>query len=742
MARDPQSKRIQVQRAILKKVDATLKISRLTLSLSEELIVMNRTLPRQEVIDTKAKKHAWIPQTAPNCFSGLETDLCTEPEYLLKLIDLCVPITAESTFPDRFRGELYLSIPAMETEYGRKRQEPQVSSRLVSSRLVSSGRMSRHAMKIDRRKLRKTKNLIVVRVKMDTLIKSNEFCNATPFMNRPIEAQDQRSCSQPRKTEGQVRSETDEKISLTTRKYLKSLLATDLTIILLDYLNYYNCTGLCARTGVSTCATENGDDVDDKAARRGKEDDEGEMCSRHDVDTSRKKGMAHLESLDLEDGPRQAEREASRSSLDFPTRSQIPHFRDKRSTDDILIYTSIFGNRDKQAIHKNKLNKVTETGVVIAQVLDKWKEVGLIGRHYFFMAQLVLISEMQQFSCICKCFKLKKILDQQPTSTEAKLCRQALTSFTENSASSLVFVIMRGGSSRSLTFSVRSLAKVNRLNLYLDVGNRSRHHRHRSPERHRIVVQNRCNDCRRDSVPCHRRGTCSKTTSAWTPRSACRRCPIMLMFTTKFMLILMLQRTVYLHIGHIEEDHAVRSSAYLPSRVLFNESVGQLSSSELSLHCDTPSQRDSKETYVLCHQCCDVCFLSWESNPLRLRCLRSLLNQPNLHHRDVPYLICFVIVFVLLENQFLDDTDTRFGIWHFRLIKSMISFISNKELIPVGGGVVVVDSNVHQRFIFNERRTSKDRYLVSDAAIDVRTHKVHCNTIDSIVTAHVTALED
>jgi len=41
----------------------------------------------------------------------------------------------------------------------------------------------------------------------------------------------------------------------------------------------------------------------------------------------------------------------------------------------------------------------------VAQVLDKWKEVGLIGRHYFFMAQLVLISEMQQFSCICVSLK-------------------------------------------------------------------------------------------------------------------------------------------------------------------------------------------------------------------------------------------------------------------------------------------------------------------------------------------------
>ncbi|KYQ47142.1 hypothetical protein ALC60_13888 [Trachymyrmex zeteki] len=253
-----------------------------------------------------------------------------------KLIDLCVPITAESTFSDRFRGELYL------------------------------GRMSRHAMKIDRRKLRKQKNLIVLRMEMETLIRSNEFCNATPFMNR-------------------------------------------------------NCTGLC--------------------------------------------------------------------------------------------------------------------------------------------------------------------------------CRQASTSFTENSAS-----------------------------------------------------------------------------SQW------------------IMLIFMLQRTVYLHIGHIVifVRRRSRSSAYLPSRVLFNESVGQLSSSELSLHCDTPSHRDSRETYVLCRQYCDVCFLSWESNPLRLRCLRSLLNQPNLHHRyfrknskgkyflnNVPYLIYFVIVFVLFENQSLDDTDTRFGIWHFRLIKSMISFISN-----------------------------------------------------------------
>ncbi|KYN44708.1 hypothetical protein ALC56_00703 [Trachymyrmex septentrionalis] len=262
-----------------------------------------------------------------------------------KLIDLCVPITAESTFPDRFRGELYLSIPAMEI-----------------------------------------KNLIVPRMKMDTLIKSNEFCNATPFMNRPIEVEDQRSCSQPRKTEG-------------------------------------------------------------------------------------------LESLDLEDGPRQAEREASRSSLNFPTRSQIPHFRGKRSTDDILIYTFIFGNRfgiSKPCRYENCKDKLNIFHYKVAQVLDKWKEVGLIGRHYFFMAQLVLISEIQQFSCTCI-----KILDQQPTTTKAKLCRQASTSFTE-------------------------------------------------------------------------------------------------------------QR--------------------------FN---------------------------------------------------------------DVPYLICFVIVFVLLEDQSLDDTDTRFGIWHFRLINSMISFISN-----------------------------------------------------------------
>jgi len=86
---------------------------------------------------------------------------------------------------------------------------------------------------------------------------------------------------------------------------------------------------------------------------------------------------------------------------------------------------------------------------------------------------------------------------------------------------------MRSGSSRSLTFSARSLAKVNRLNLYLDVGNRSRHHHHRSPERHRTAVPNRCNDCRRDSVPCHRRGTCSKTTSVWSLRSACRRYPVL-----------------------------------------------------------------------------------------------------------------------------------------------------------------------------------------------------------------------
>lgn len=34
----------------------------------------------------------------------------------------------------------------------------------------------------------------------------------------------------------------------------------------------------------------------------------------------------------------------------------------------------------------------------IARVLDKWREVGIIGQYYFFTAQLVLISEMQQFS--------------------------------------------------------------------------------------------------------------------------------------------------------------------------------------------------------------------------------------------------------------------------------------------------------------------------------------------------------
>lgn len=51
-----------------------------------------------------------------------------------------------------------------------------------------------------------------------------------------------------------------------------------------------------ARTGVSTCATEDVDDVvDDVVARRDeKEGGEGEMCSRHDVDTSRKKGTAHV----------------------------------------------------------------------------------------------------------------------------------------------------------------------------------------------------------------------------------------------------------------------------------------------------------------------------------------------------------------------------------------------------------------------------------------------------------------
>ncbi|KYM93873.1 hypothetical protein ALC62_15575 [Cyphomyrmex costatus] len=329
--------------------------------------------------------------------------------------------------------------------------------------------------------------------------------------------------------------------------------------------------------------------------------------------------MEMLESLDSEDGPRQAEREASR--------------------------------------------------------MHKWKEVGLIGRYYIFTAQL----------------------------------REASTSFTARTALQVVIVnfvfarMARSGSSRSPTFSVRSLAEINRLNLYLDADNRSRHHCHRNPGRHRTAVPNRCNDCRLDSVPCRRHDTCSKTTSAWTPRFAYRRCPVpldlpcesspsenvardvvILMLMTKFMLIFMLQRTVYLHIGHIvifvskkKGYHVGRISAYLPSRVLFNKSVGQLSSSELSLHCDTPSQRDSRETYVLCHQCCDVCFLSWEDNPLRLHCLRFLLNQPNPHHRDVSYLICFIIVFILFENQSLNHTNTRFGIWHFRLIKCTISFISN-----------------------------------------------------------------
>lgn len=41
----------------------------------------------------------------------------------------------------------------------------------------------------------------------------------------------------------------------------------------------------------------------------------------------------------------------------------------------------------------------------------------------------------------------------------------------------------------------------------------------------------------------------------------------------------------------------MRSPAYLRSRVLFNKSVGQLSSSEPSLHCNTPSQRDSSGTH-------------------------------------------------------------------------------------------------------------------------------------------------
>lgn len=37
--------------------------------------------------------------------------------------------------------------------------------------------------------------------------------------------------------------------------------------------------------------------------------------------------------------------------------------------------------------------------------------------------------------------------------------------------------------------------------------------------------------------------------------------------------------------------------AYLPSFVLFDKSVEQLSSSEPSLHCNTPSQRDSSGTH-------------------------------------------------------------------------------------------------------------------------------------------------
>lgn len=48
-----------------------------------------------------------------------------------------------------------------------------------------------------------------------------------------------------------------------------------------------------------------------------------------------------------------------------------------------------------------------------------------------------------------------------------------------------------------------------------------------------------------------------------------------------------------------ENDYIIRIHipAYLPSLVLFNKSVEQLSSSEPSLHCNTPSQRDSSGTH-------------------------------------------------------------------------------------------------------------------------------------------------
>lgn len=50
----------------------------------------------------------------------------------------------------------------------------------------------------------------------ETPIKPNEFCNATPFMNRPIGSRDRRSSSQPRKTEGSPSRNGRENIVSTT----------------------------------------------------------------------------------------------------------------------------------------------------------------------------------------------------------------------------------------------------------------------------------------------------------------------------------------------------------------------------------------------------------------------------------------------------------------------------------------------------------------------------------------------
>lgn len=91
-----------------------------------------------------------------------------------------------------------------------------------------------------------------------------------------------------------------------------------------------------------------------------------------------------------------------------------------------------------------------------------------------------------------------------------------------------VFIkIMIRGSSKSPTLALIPIFGEDlRLNLYLDAGNRPRHHRHRSPGHHRIVAPNRCNDCRLNSVPCRRRDTCSRTVLARILPPPCRRCPI------------------------------------------------------------------------------------------------------------------------------------------------------------------------------------------------------------------------